>query len=118
MKIFSNVRGDWANITAQFAARRLSEPGLSRRGFFAEMLCSAYLSYRWLGPVRGRFSFWSLRYWLWLAQYSSLHELSTRAALAQRRASEAASPEEEPSEEVKARVTRQREWAQRAGFID
>ncbi|HMF56740.1 MAG TPA: hypothetical protein VK619_10390 [Pyrinomonadaceae bacterium] len=61
--------------------KQIRQPDLRVWEFVVQMLCSAYLSWRWLGS-QARFKFWSLSYWSWLAEYSQLWELSTRASLA------------------------------------
>lgn len=77
-----SIRLAWVNIVASYRARKAGlEPDLRRWEFFVQMLCSAYLSWRWLGKS-ARFQPFSPQYWLWVAQYSSLSELSTRASLA------------------------------------
>lgn len=83
MKI--TIRQAWANIVASYRSRKaVLEPDLCRWEFVVQMLCSAYLSWRWLGSS-AKFQPWRPSYWLWLAQYSSLVELRTRASLAVQR---------------------------------
>jgi hypothetical protein len=57
------------------------EPDLRVWEFMLQMICSAYLSWRWLGRS-ARFAPFRPSYWVWLACYSSLSELATRAMLA------------------------------------
>ena len=77
-----SIRLAWVNIVASYRARKAGlEPDLRRWEFVVQMLCSAYLSWRWLGNS-ARFQPFSPQYWLWVAQYSSLSELGTRASLA------------------------------------
>lgn len=72
----------WVNIKASYRARKAGlEPDLRVWEFIIQMLCSAYLSWRWLGKS-AKFRPFSPQYWLWVAQYSSLSELGTRASLA------------------------------------
>jgi hypothetical protein len=75
--------------------KELCEPDLRPWEFFLQMLCSAYLSWRWLGNS-ARFNPFSRQYWFWLATYSSLSELATRASLADK----AARPEPEPPKTI------------------
>jgi len=70
-----------ASIRASYKARRVVELDLRPWEFIVQMLCSAYLSWRWLGASAKPKPF-TLQYWVWLAQYSSLRELRTRAELA------------------------------------
>jgi len=72
----------WRQVSHHYRVRKeLYEPDLCAWEFFIQMLVSAYLSWRWLGSSAA-FRPFSLRYWTWLAAYSSLSELSTRAQLA------------------------------------
>ncbi len=76
------VRQALVGICASYRSRKAGlEPDLRRWEFFVQMLCSAYLSWRWLGSS-ARFEFWRPAYWVWLSQYSSLVELGSRASLA------------------------------------
>lgn len=76
------IRQAFSNISASYRSRKAGlEPDLRRWEFFVQMLCSAYLSWRWLGNS-AKFQPWRPAYWLWLAQYSSLGEIRTRASLA------------------------------------
>ncbi len=79
MKSYRRIRGDARQIAIEYHCRKRREPDLRRWEFVVQMLCSAYFTWRWLS---GRFRPLSIRYWAWLAQYSSLYELQTRAALA------------------------------------
>lgn len=76
------IRQALVGIRASYRTRKAGlEPDLRRWEFLVQMLCSAYLSWRWLGSS-ARFEFWRPAYWVWLSQYSSLVELGSRASLA------------------------------------
>lgn len=81
-----------SDIAASYRARKAGlEPDLRRWEFFVQMLCSAYLSWRWLGK-NAKFQPWRPAYWLFLAHYSSLSELGTRAGQAANRYREQQAP--------------------------
>lgn len=75
-------------VRIEFRSRKgHAEPDLRPWEFVVQMLCSAYLSWRWLGNG-ARFTPWRPVYWQWLAQYSSINELRVRASLASKRTDE------------------------------
>ncbi|HMV50249.1 MAG TPA: hypothetical protein PLD20_20760 [Blastocatellia bacterium] len=83
MNITLSLRDSWREIARHYRLRKaLQQPDLRRWEYFVQMLISAYLSWRWIGPT-ANFRFWEPQYWAFLSHYSHLGELATRARLAE-----------------------------------
>ena len=107
-------RNVFQSLRDQRSTRKYREPDLRWWEFPVQMLCSAYLSWRWLGKG-ARFAPWRANYWTWLAQYSSLTELRVRASLADRRWSaiyRGADLAAEEQAEYEKRMEREAAWAE------